>query len=145
MTAAGIVRERDLRCSGAIGLSALGDGVALVALGLQAKNMAGEGMGGGFAIAAMFICLWAPVVLLSGHVGLLVDRVETRRLLVLVSAGQACVAVALAVAGSRVLVGANVVARRVAVSGLAAAATGRRRPAGDSGSSSLRSGWSSAS
>jgi hypothetical protein len=102
MAAAGIVRERDLRVlSAAIGLSALGDGVALVALGLQAKHVSGEGMGGGFAIAAMFICLWAPVVLLSGHVGLLVDRLETRRLLVLVSAGQACVAAALAVAGPR--------------------------------------------
>lgn len=65
--------------------------------------MAGEGMGSGFAIAAMFICLWAPVVVLSGHVGLLVDRMETRRLLVLVSAAQACVAAALAVAGSLVL------------------------------------------
>ena len=101
MTAAGIVRERDLRMlSAAIGLSALGDGVALVALGLQAKNMSGEGMGSGFAIAGMFICLWAPVVLLSGHVGLLVDRVETRGLLVTVSALQAGVAVALAIAGS---------------------------------------------
>ena len=101
MTAAGIVRERDLRVlSAAIGLSALGDGVALVALGLQAKNMSGEGMGSGFAIAGMFICLWAPVVLLSGHVGLLVDRVETRGLLVTVSVLQACVAVALAIAGS---------------------------------------------
>ena len=49
-------------------------------------------MGGGIAIAAMFICLWAPVVLLAGHVGLLVDRVETRALLVAVSAGQALVA-----------------------------------------------------
>ena len=101
MAAAGIVRERDLRVlSGAIGLSALGDGVALVALGLQAKNMSGEGMGSGFAIAGMFICLWAPVVLLSGHVGLLVDRVETRGLLVTVSALQAGVAVVLAIAGS---------------------------------------------
>ena len=46
MAAAGIVRERDLRVlSAAIGLSALGDGVALVALGLQAKHMSGEGMG----------------------------------------------------------------------------------------------------
>jgi MFS family permease len=101
MAVGGIVRERDLRVlSAAIGLSALGDGVALVAMGLQAKNMSGEGMGGGIAIAAMFICLWAPVVVLSGHVGLLVDRVETRGLLVAVSALQACVAVALAVAGS---------------------------------------------
>jgi MFS family permease len=97
----GSVRERDLRVlSGAIGLSALGDGVALIALALQAKNLAGEGMGGGVAIAAMFVCLWAPVVLLSGHVGLLVDRIETRRLLVVTSAAQAAVAVALAIVGS---------------------------------------------
>ena len=74
MEAGGVARERDLRVlSAAIGLSALGDGVALVALALQAKNLSGEGMGGGLAIAAMFICLWSPVVLLSGHVGLLVD------------------------------------------------------------------------
>ena len=84
----------------AIGLSALGDGIALVALGLKAKNMSGEGMGSGVAIAAMFICLWAPVVLLSGHVGLLVDRVETRSLLVATSLAQAVVAVGLAAAGS---------------------------------------------
>jgi MFS family permease len=103
MEGGGIARERDLRVlSAAIGLSALGDGVALVALGLQAKNLAGEGMGGGLAISAMFICLWAPVVLLSGHVGLLVDRVETRRLLVAVSLGQAAVGVALALVGSLV-------------------------------------------
>jgi MFS family permease len=103
MEAGGIARERDLRVlSAAIGLSALGDGVALVALALQAKNLSGEGMGGGLAISAMFICLWAPVVLLSGHVGLLVDRVETRKLLVVVSLGQAAVAVALALVGSLV-------------------------------------------
>jgi MFS family permease len=101
MEVAGIARERDLRVlSVAIGLSALGDGVALVALGLAAKNLAGEGMGGALAISAMFICLWAPVVLLSGYVGLLVDRVETRRLLVAVSLGQAVVAFGLALAGS---------------------------------------------
>jgi MFS family permease len=101
MRVAGTVRNRDLpTLSAAIGLSALGDGVALVALALQAKHLAGEGMGGGVAIAAMFICLWAPVVLLSGHVGLLVDRVETRRLLVVVSAAQAGVAAALAIVGS---------------------------------------------
>ena len=103
MPVGGTARERDLRAlSSAIGLSALGDGVALVALALQAKNLSGEGMGGGLAISAMFICLWAPVVLLSGHVGLLVDRVETRRLLVLVSVAQAGVAVALALVASLV-------------------------------------------
>jgi len=101
MRVAGTARERDLRTlSAAIGLSALGDGVALVALALQAKNLTGEGMGGGIAIAAMFICLWAPVVLLSGYAGLLVDRLETRRLLVVVSAAQAAVAAALALVGS---------------------------------------------
>ena len=89
--------ERDLRVvAGAICLSALGDGIALVALGLRAKELAGGQMGGGLAIAGIFICLWAPVVVLSGHVGLLVDRVETRGLLVLVSVAQAGVALALA-------------------------------------------------
>jgi MFS family permease len=103
MESGGMARERDLRVlSAAIGLSALGDGVALVALALQAKHLSGEGMGGGLAISAMFICLWAPVVLLSGHVGLLVDRVETRKLLVVVSLGQAAVAVGLALVGSLV-------------------------------------------
>ena len=103
MAVGGIARERDLRTlAAAIGLSAVGDGVALVALALQAKNLSGEGMGGGLAISGMFICLWAPVVLLSGHVGLLVDRVETRKLLVAVSLAQAMVAVALALVGSLV-------------------------------------------
>ena len=94
-------RERDLRViAGAICLSALGDWIALVAMGLRANEMAGSSMGNGLAIAGIFICLWAPVVLLSGHVGLLVDRVETRGLLVAVSAAQACVALGLAFVGS---------------------------------------------
>ena len=97
----GSVRDRDLRVlSGAIALSALGDGVALIALALAAKNMAGAGMGSGVAIAALFICLWSPVVVLSGHVGLLVDRVETRSLLMVVSLAQAAVALALATVDS---------------------------------------------
>jgi MFS family permease len=100
----GRARNRDLRVvAAAICLSALGDGVALVALALRAKELSGDGMGGGIAIAGMFICLWAPVVLLAGHVGLLVDRVETRSLLIAVSAGQAVVAVALALVGSQAL------------------------------------------
>ncbi len=62
-------RERELRVlAGAICLSALGDGIALVALGLRAKELAGGEMGGGLAIAGIFIALWAPVVALSGHV-----------------------------------------------------------------------------
>jgi MFS family permease len=91
------VRDRDLRVvAGAICLSALGDGIALIAMALRANDLAGSEMGSGLAIAGIFICLWAPVVILSGHVGLLVDRVETRGLLVAVSAAQACVALALA-------------------------------------------------
>jgi MFS family permease len=99
--ATGTVRRRDLRViAAAICVSALGDWIALVAMGLRANDMSGSSMGNGLAIAGVFICLWAPVVLLSGHVGLLVDRVETRSLLVVVSAAQACVAVALAFVGS---------------------------------------------
>jgi Major Facilitator Superfamily len=98
---AGAVRDRDLRVvAGAICLSALGDGIALIALGLRAKDLGGGDMGAGLAIAGIFICLWAPVVVLSGYVGLLVDRVETRGLLVAVSAAQAAVALALALVGS---------------------------------------------
>ncbi len=86
--------------AGAICLSALGDGIALIALGLRANSLGGGDMGSGLAVAGVFVCLWAPVVVLSGHVGLLVDRVETRGLLVAVSAGQACVALALGLVGS---------------------------------------------
>jgi MFS family permease len=94
------VRERDLTVvAAAIGLSALGDGIALVALGLRANALGTGAMGSGLAVAGIFVCLWAPVVLLSGHVGLLVDRVETRGLLVAVSAAQACVALALGFVG----------------------------------------------
>jgi hypothetical protein len=95
VTSGGQVRERDLRIlAGPICLSALGDGIALSAMGLRAKDLAGGDMGSGPAIAGMFICLWAPVVVLSGHVGLLVERLETRGLLVAVSVAQACVALA---------------------------------------------------
>jgi MFS family permease len=101
MAVHGQVRERDLRVlSFAIGLSALGDFVALVALALAAKNMAGGEMGSGVAVAALFICLWAPLVVFAGHVGLLVDRVETRTLLVVVSLAQAGIGVALAIVDS---------------------------------------------
>ena len=104
MSAQGQVRDRDLRVvAAAILVSGVGDWVALVALALQAKEISGDGMGGGIAIAAIFICLWAPVVLLAGYVGLLVDRVETRSLLLVVSAGQAVVAVGLALLHSQAL------------------------------------------
>ena len=104
MATSGQVRDRDLGVvAAAILVSAVGDWVALVALALQAKELSGEGMGGGIAIAAIFICLWAPVVVLAGYVGLLVDRVETRTLLLVVSCAQAGAAVALAFVDSQLL------------------------------------------
>jgi MFS family permease len=134
MAVRGQVRERDLRVlAAAIGLSALGDGVALIALALAAKNMTAEGMGSGTAVAGLFICLWAPVVVLSGHIGLLVDRVETRSLLLLVSLGQAAVAIVLAAVGSlpallalAVLLGVGIAIAQAAEFALVPAVSGSR-------------------
>lgn len=52
--------------------------------------------GSGVAVAALFIALWAPLVVFAGPAGLLVDRLDTRRLLVVVSLLQAAIAAALA-------------------------------------------------
>jgi MFS family permease len=92
-----VLRERDVGLlAGSIGVSALGDWLAMVALILAVKEMSGSGP----AVAAVLVCLWAPSVLLAGHVGLLVDRFETTRLLAVVSLGQAGLAAALGFAGS---------------------------------------------
>jgi len=83
---------RDFRLlAGAVGLSALGDWVAIVALGLHVK----ESTGSGFAVAALWICLFGPSVLVAGHAGLLVDRVESTRLMAIVAAAGAAVAAVL--------------------------------------------------
>lgn len=81
---------------GAVGLSAAGDFLALVPLALHVEETTGSGP----AVAALFIALWLPIVLLAGHAGLLVDRFDARRLLVVFSLLQAVVAVALAFSGS---------------------------------------------
>ena len=47
-----------------------------------------------FAVAALFVCLWGPVVVLGGVAGRLVDRHENRRLLIGVSLVQAAVVAA---------------------------------------------------
>jgi Na+/melibiose symporter-like transporter len=92
----GLLRERDFRLlTGAIGVSAVGDWLATVPLVLSVQEMTGSGI----AVSAVLICLWAPIVILAGHVGLLVDRFETKRLFATVSLAQAAVAVALAFAG----------------------------------------------
>jgi Na+/melibiose symporter-like transporter len=78
-----MLRNRDfLLVSSSVGLSAMGDWVAMVALGLHVKEISDSG----FAVAALWICLFGPSVLVAGHAGLLVDRIEATRLLALVSA-----------------------------------------------------------
>jgi MFS family permease len=87
-----LLKDRDFRLlSGSVGLSALGDWVAMVALGLQVKEVTDSG----FAVAALWICLFGPSVLAAGHAGLLADRVEATRLLAATSAAGAAAAVAL--------------------------------------------------
>jgi predicted MFS family arabinose efflux permease len=88
-----VLRERDVALlAGAIGISTLGDWLANIALLLAIKEMTDSGI----AVALLLICLWAPSVVLAGHVGLLVDRFETTRLLVFLGVAQAAVATALA-------------------------------------------------
>lgn len=78
-----LLRDRDFRLvATSVGLSALGDWVAIVALGLHVKEMTDSG----FAVAALWVCLFGPSVAVAGHVGLLVDRIEATRLLAAVSA-----------------------------------------------------------
>lgn len=88
-----LFRDRDFRLvAGSVGLSALGDWVAIVALGL----FIGENTDSGFTVAALWICLFGPSVLVSGLAGVLVDRIETTRLLGWVSVGGTIVAALLA-------------------------------------------------
>jgi hypothetical protein len=90
--AGSLLRNRDFRLvSGSVGLSALGDWVAMVALGLHVKEITDSG----FAVAGLWICLFGPSVLVAGHAGLLVDRVEATRLLALVSGAGAVLALGL--------------------------------------------------
>lgn len=90
-----LLRGRDFRLvAGSVGLSALGDWVAIVALGLHVKEVTDSG----FAVAALWICLFGPSVLLAGYAGLLVDRIEATRLLAGISLLGAAVAAVLAFA-----------------------------------------------
>jgi MFS family permease len=89
----GLLRERDFRLlAGSVGVSALGDWLALTPLSLHLQETTGSGI----AVAALFIGIWSPAILLAGLAGVLVDRFESRRLLAVVSLVQAGIAVALA-------------------------------------------------
>src|SRR4029453_9178129 len=82
MSRRSLLRGRDFRLvAGAVGLSALGDWVAIVALGLQIKETTDSGV----AVAGLWVCLFGPSVAVAGHAGLLVDRIEATRLLTVVS------------------------------------------------------------
>jgi MFS family permease len=88
-----LLADRDFRLvAGSAGLSAVGDWVAMVALGLHVKGLTDSG----FAVAALWICLFGPSVLVAGHAGLLADRFVSTRLLAVTSALGAVAALALA-------------------------------------------------
>lgn len=88
-----MLRERDVRLIvGAVGISALGDFLIWVPLSLHLQEMTDSG----FAVAALFIALWAPVVVLAPVAGLVVDRVEARAVLLVASVAQLAIAAALA-------------------------------------------------
>ena len=87
-----LLRGRDFRLvAGAVGLSALGDWVAIVALGLYMKETTDSGL----EVAGLWVCLFGPSVVVAGQAGLLVDRIETTRLLAGVSLLGAVVAAVL--------------------------------------------------
>ena len=77
---------------GAVGLSALGDWLALVPLALLLQETTGSGI----TMALLYMAFWAPSVALAGPAGLLADRYDPRRVLLLTSLAQATVAIALA-------------------------------------------------
>jgi MFS family permease len=76
---------------GAVLLSALGDWLALTALALFLQETNGSGL----ALSTLFIALWSPLVVFAGPAGLLVDRLEPRRVLIAASVAQAVLAAAL--------------------------------------------------
>jgi MFS family permease len=87
--------DRDLNILvGAVGLSALGDWLALVPLSLELEETTESGI----VVALLFVAFWAPTIVLAGPAGLLADRFDPRRVLGVVSLAQAVVALGLAFA-----------------------------------------------
>lgn len=83
-------------------MSALGDWLALVPLALQLEETTESGI----VVALLFVAVWSPAVLLAGPAGLLTDRYDMRRVLLVVSLAQAVVAVGLAfVSGAVAIIG----------------------------------------
>jgi MFS family permease len=87
--------KRDLRLLvSAVGLSSLGDRVALVPLAVLVEQRGDSGL----AVAALFIAMWSPAALLAGPAGLLVDRVSPQRMLTVSSLAAAALCAGLAFA-----------------------------------------------
>ncbi len=96
-----LLRDRDFRLvAGSVGLSAMGDWIAIVALGLQIQERTESGL----VVALLWMCLFGPSVAVAGHAGLLVDRFETSRLLAVIACAGVVVSIALALAGSVALI-----------------------------------------
>jgi MFS family permease len=90
-----LLSERDPRLIvGAVGVSALGDFLLWIPLTLHLQQMTDSG----FAVAALFVAIWAPVVVLAPVAGLVVDRGEARGVLIVASLAQAALAASLALA-----------------------------------------------
>jgi len=85
---------------GAVGLSALGDWLALVPLALFLQETTGSGV----TLALLYLAFWAPSVVLAGPAGLLADRHDPRRVLLVASLAQAIVAVVLAFTGGTAVI-----------------------------------------
>ncbi|MGH3065059.1 MAG: MFS transporter [Gaiellaceae bacterium] len=94
--------NRDLNILvGAVGLSALGDWLALVPLALQLEETTESGI----VVALLFVAVWSPAIFLAGPAGLLTDRYDTKSVLLVVSLAQCVVAVGLAfVSGTAAIV-----------------------------------------
>jgi MFS family permease len=92
---AGLLESRDVRLIvGAVAISALGDFLLWIPLTLHLQATTGSGI----AVAALFVALWAPVVVLAPVAGHWVDRHEARGVLLVASVAQAAVAAGLALA-----------------------------------------------
>ena len=92
-----VLAERDFRLIlAAWGASMFGDFLAVIALTIRVQEASGSGV----AVAALLVALGIPAGLFNSIAGWLVDRVETTRVLAFTAAGQAVVAVGLALVDS---------------------------------------------
>ncbi len=127
----GLLGRRDfLLILVAFGLSALGDYVALITLTLRIQ----ESTGSGWAVAGLLLTGLVPPVVLAPVAGLLVDRLETVRVLVVTALLQAGIAATLAFTGGvaptlvlSFLLGAGVAITQPAVFALLPRAAGEDR------------------